>query len=354
MSRRSSRRSGGRSRISVRVIRAAERNKAPAAPPEPFRPSLNAVMLLAVILVGALWTWLYSDWFSVFSSTIGLTAILGVLPAMRGYMSPERNKQWGAWIDHILFQSTLAARVYPILLALIVIVGFGLYQPVTIHSADTAAPGAITLSLHRASTAQPQITRIEVDPGNTHRQPVRRSMIGGPARAVIKAPDAPQLERDLRGLFWPVVRYPFDFWATPAVLLYPAPSVLGDLRDKTHHLEVTLTRGSVTDQPCTVQKDYLGQPVWLGTGGHALPVSDATVGGWRDQATLYAYRNDPPDLAARVVTTPLSPPCLHSLVAGDTIAWRMLGSDGTYLHMGRFTVAANETYPIEAAMEAAE
>lgn len=354
MSRRSTRRSANRPRVSVRVLNTAVPPAPPAAPrqpAEPFRPSLNAVLLLAVIMLAAVWTWLYSDWFSVFSSTIGLTAALGVVPALRGYMSAERNKQWGKWIDDLLFQSRLAQRVYPVLLVLITVVGFGLYQPVTLRVADTADPGAITLALHRGDDTRPMVTRVEVVPGKTHRQPVRRPLIGGPTRAVLRASDVPPLARDLTGLWWKDIAYPFDFWAAPAVLLYPGPSVLGDLRDRVYHLEITATRDGVSDPVCKVQRDYLGEPVWLGTGGHDLPVDSEVIGAWRERATLYALRNGPADLADRIITTSIAPDCLQSLAVGDQLNWVLIGSSGASVHGGNFDISQDETYPVSHPME---
>lgn len=353
MARRSSRRFNCRQRINVRIVALPER-KSPATPEEPFRPSLNAMLLMVVILLAAIWTWMYSDWFAVFSGTVGLTALISVVPTLRGYMTSDRNKKWGAWIDELLFQSRTATRLYPIAIIMIIVIGFGLYQPLAIKAPETASADTVTISLFKDDDEEPMdVVRVRVEPGGVQRRPSRRPFIGGPDRLVAKSSALPLLEHDMTGLQWRAIDYPFDFWAEPAMLLYPAPTLLAaGLRDKRHDLRIAEIRGEDTQTPCVVQTKYLGEPVWLGTGGRALPVSGNTLMKWRESAALHGARIGMDDLAAQVIATALAPDCLKSLGLADAIEWSLIGSDGTTLQQGRLPIQPDEAYPILVSMEA--
>lgn len=338
-------------RIHVRVVNPPE-DTARLLPTEPIRNSVNAILFLALILFCGLWTWLYSDWFAAFSGTVGLTVLLGAVPTLRSFMTSDHNDKWSGWIDTLLFKSRLATLLYPVLLAIVLIVGFGLYQPVAIRSAE-AASDVVTVTMLGYPDASERTTRMQLEPDRTQRQPVRRPILGGPDRIVVKARALPIVERSLRGLPWKSLVFPLDFWAEPSILLHPAPSILADLRDRRHDLQLTLRRGGEDDVMCLVQEDYLGEPVWLGTKSRALPVSDHIQNAWREQANLHGLRRGPADLEAYVIATPISPDCLTTLEAGDVVEWALLGSGGSPLQQGSVTIGGAETYPLEIAMEGA-
>lgn len=332
--------------ISVRVVAMPDPEPEPE---EEFGPSLNAMLLLAVILLGSLWVWLYSDWFALVSGTIGFAVLLGAVPTLRGYMSSKRNKKWGEWIDRLLFQRTATRAVYIILLAVIVIGGFGLSQPIAIRAADHAAPTSVTVTLYGASYAEADTVRMQLEPGETRRWPVLRPEVGGPDRVDVSASALPLLERALTGLHWTTIQFPSDFWSDPALLLYPGPSVLKLLSTDTFDLQIIRSANGTAGSPCLVQEIYLGEPVWLGTGGRALPVTDRSLAKWREQAALHGRRSGPPALEEKVVATPLAPDCLKSIEAGDTIAWELLR--GPVAPKGELVIDRTATYPIEFAME---
>lgn len=338
-------------RIYVRVVNPPE-EPAKILPTEPVRYSINAILLLALILFAGLWTWFYSDWFAAFSGTIGLTVLLGAVPTLRSFMSSDHHDKWSDWIDAVLFKSRAATTVYPILLAILILFGFGLYQPVAIRSAE-AGTDVVTVTLHGYPDGEPRTSRLQLEPGRTQRQPVRRPILGGPDRVVVNARALPVVERSLTGLAWKSLVFPLDFWAEPSVLLHPAPSILADLRDQAHDLWIILKRAGAEDVTCMVQEDYLGEPVWLGTKSRALPVSDQTQNAWREQASLHGLRRGPQNLATYVIATPISPDCLARLVPEDVVEWELLGSGGTALRKGSITIGGTESYPLEIAMEGA-
>lgn len=345
-------RRGGVSTLGSRVV-LYERNKARKSE-DPFRPSANAILLLACIAAAAVWTWLYSDWFALFSSTVGLTALLGVVPTLRGLMSSSRSAKYTELIDHVLFRSRTAARFYLVLLLAILVVGFGVFKPVSIRAAQSAAPGLLAVAFTYDDGRASATRRLRAEPGKPHRVPVLRPVFGGPDKVVVSAAAVPVLQRDLTGLYSTEIVYPVDFWSEPVLLLRAHPVILEQLNDRKPAFTISVAPEAGTSESCDVQTRYLGEPVWLGTGGRALPVGSSRIDGWRDAAALFAKRTGAKDLDKMVIGSASTAGCAQRLRRGDTVSWKLTagaGASADEIVSDRYKITGQESYPLDIAME---
>ncbi len=327
---------------------------APSHAVEPsFRPSINTALFLASILFAGLWTWFYSDWFAVFSGTIGLTTLLGVVPTVRSYMSKDRDGRYAKAIDNLLFQNAWATYGHVTILGLILVVGFGAFQPITLQATNTSTSTAVSVTLTWTASGRREAKRLLAEPGASHRLPVLRPQFGGPDAARITAQSLPVLSRDLSNYGWNKVIYPVDFWQAPALLLYPDPSVLLKLHERQPTLKIAHITPDRGNEDCVVQLQYLGEPVWFGTGGRALPIGANRVAGWREKAALQGIRSQgETGLESKVIGTSITSPCAKELNHGDILEWKLISADGSQtLFSGSITMDLGSLNPIEMAMK---
>ena len=329
---------------------------------EPRPPSIHLALLLSATALLFYLTWLYSDWFARVSSALGLAALVGVMPTLRGFMADSRRANYAKWLDALLFRGSSAKYAYLVIIASMLFVGVGVFYPISVSSEIDSNTSIIAVTLSWNDRADFKVERISTAPRQSTRIGVRRSMFGGPDQVMLSTENLPTLTRSLGGLGWPSFSYPSDFWARPVILVFPAPSVLFALRNRVTRLSIAVKREKVTVESCEVSSHYLGEPVWLGTGGSILPIKDSLVQRWRENADLAGARSGanaglPYGVSSSselVVSAPLaSKTCLTHLEPKDQVHWTLsVGSSGDeVIGTGELTISGNESYPVELGME---
>lgn len=313
------------------------------------------VPLLLSILIGlSLWIYLYTEFFPVFGSIIGLSGVLVVVPAMRGLMAKKRQEAYAAYFDQLLFQSRRTARVYVACLLAIVIVGFGVYQPVRFTNTSLDQPISTSYRTVSGNGETGAWEALYLQPRQTKPMPLMRAAFGGPAALDVKASGLPDFRRDMAGLGWPTISLPADTWWEPVLILRPDADLMSQLRARLPRLRLEVRRaGESTAILCQEEQPWIGSPIWIGGGEGSLAVPSKLRTAWQNEHTLATLQN--PDRGLAILTTGVTRrlDCADEagrpmrLLPSDELHFRIEAGSGDAVSEGTLVIDGNESYPLE-------
>jgi len=289
-------------------------------------PSLltaHVPLLLANLIAASVWIYLFTDWFPVFGSVLGLGGVLVVVPALQGLMAEARRKAYAGLLDRLLFQDPGTARAYLLLLVAGVGAGFVLAQPLRITAAAGADPIEIRLTLVSTS-GEERLRRIRLQPGSTEALPLWQTFFGGTREVRVAAAGLPGLTRPIGSFDWPRLALPGDLWSRPVLLLRPEPGAVEALQLIGGSLQIVRRRGDRLLDECPLPDKYLGEPVWIGGGQEVIAIDGDRRRQWLEDARMHGLRYGAPGLEAKLITLPARAPCAFQLDAGDSITWTLV------------------------------
>lgn len=313
------------------------------------------VPLLLSILIGAsVWIYLFTDYFPGFGSIIGISGVLAVVPAMRGLMTRQRQKAYTDYLDTALFQSSRSAKVYIVSLLAIAIVGFGVFKPVRFYNG--AVDPLISVSYRSVfdnGVAGPwQSMRLQ--PGQTKREPIRRSLFGGPVRLEVRASGLPRFNRDIRGFGWPKITLPADGWLEPVLILRPDAELMSVLRNRLPRLTFSLRRANdSTSSICQEDKTWFGAPVIIGGGEGIITIPKKLKRAWQNEHAFATLQNSQRGLTLLNSGVTRRLDCNDNanrpteLLSTDEIMFKVTTGNGDLVSKGSVKIDAIGPFPME-------
>ena len=197
-------------------------------------------LLLAVLIAASIWIYVFTSWFPIFGSILGLGGVLMVVPALQGLMGEERRRAYAAWIDDLLFQKQVSAQVYIVLLLAGLFFGFVVFQPFTLTNQllDKTLPVQVGFSAN--ASALPPTKRALIAPGKSFSLPIAQPLFGGAKFVWVSSPGYPQIRKKVNGFGWPSMSLPQDLWQQPVLLMRPSPALLPKLEETLPKFSITI------------------------------------------------------------------------------------------------------------------
>ncbi|MDD9908973.1 MAG: hypothetical protein OXR62_04700 [Ahrensia sp.] len=321
--------------------------------------SSHVPLLLAILVGVSLWVYLYTDYFPVFGSVIGLSGVLVVVPAMRGLMSDERQQAYRAYFDRLLFQSRVTAKLYVVCLIAIAVIGFGVFKPLRFTNVGSAQ--AISLQYRFAEDDGPKgpWTSLRLLPGQTASSALKRPFFGGPDSLEIKANGLPQFRSSLPVFNWPAITLPGDAWQEPVVLLRADAALMSMLRRRRPLLSVEHSSFDGSGNgTCREPSPWFGEPVWIGGGGGSLSVPGSIRESWQQERALSSLRNAEQAMTLLAAGVARRPDCADPatvpvrLLPNDRLKVTITTGNGDIVAQLEIAVGEDEQFPREVTVRA--
>ncbi|MCY6381718.1 hypothetical protein [Hoeflea prorocentri] len=330
----------------------------PAAEPEPVAARENTlsshVPLLLAILIGlSLWIYLYTEFFPVFGSIVGLGGVLVVVPAMKGLMAKERQEAYASYFDQMLFQSHLTAKIYVACLLVIVFVGFVMLQPARFYNASLDRPIEVSYRSVSSNGEGGEWASVYLQPRQTKPMPLLRPVFGGPAALDVKASGLPRFRRQVSGLSWPTITLPSAAWREPVIILRPDADLMAQLNVRLPRLTLELRRAGEDALVCEESEPWFGSPIWIGGGEDTLAVPSRLATLWRNEHALASLRGTERGLSLLTSGISRRLACADiaerpvRLLPSDELHFRIVAGNGDAVSEGTITINGDEPFPME-------
>jgi len=230
------------------------------------RVRANQVLFLALFVMLSIWMYLYTDFFPLFSSIIGLSGALIVVPAIYALLPDSDRLFYITRINRFLFGNRTATATYIFFLLAGALTGFGGARPLELEYAGNGPTRRIELRLDAAETEEPDLGIIYLNPGSIARRPVWAPFWTN--RFVTAAVNGlPERRVPVKYLSKELV-LPDDLWKRPVLLLHPALHVVDAFVRERPTLEIEITpankHSGCKEMPWR-RNNYIGTSFWLGT-----------------------------------------------------------------------------------------
>jgi len=316
--------------------------------------SSHVPLLLAILISLSVWIYLYTEYFPVFGSIIGLSGVLVVVPAMRGLMSKKRQEAYAAYFDQLLFQSHLTAKVYVVCLLVIAFGGFLVLKPARFSNASTEQP--LNLS-YRSVTFDGNTGpwySLYLQPRQT--KPIRllRPIFGGTVALDVRVPGLPLFRHATTAFGWPRINLPSDAWREPVLIVRPDVELMARLRVRLPRLAMELRRaGEGALISCQEEKPWLGSPIWIGGGTDLLTIPAGMKSAWQNEHALAALQS--PDQGLALLTSGIARRlgCSNAsgqsiqLLPNDELQFTIEAGNGDVLSESNIRIKGDELFPLE-------
>lgn len=319
-------------------------------PPVTVGISSHVPLLLAIMVSASVWIALYTDFFPVFGSILGLGGVLVVVPALHGLMKKSRQEAYARYFDDILFQSSWSARIYVAILAFIIVIGFGAYQPVRIHHPVTFP---IITGNHKIG---PNDVPFSLVADSTTSFPILQPFLGGPRKIQVSVSSLPTFTVQVEPFQWPRIVPVQQAWVEPVVILRPSAEGAAMLTQRQPRLLLTFRREGKKDLiACKINARWLGRPIWLGGGTGVIAPPDSLRQSWLAEDAVARRRagNEGEGLGLVTAGYYQRPSCQDGVMvpdhlkAGDQIGYRLVNQAEELIVEGTYHVPNLEIYPAE-------
>ncbi len=315
--------------------------------PAPGSITSHVPLLLVILVAVSTWIYIFTNWYPLFGSVLGLGGVLVVVPALSGLMSEDRRKAYSGLVDRILFQKPLMAKFYLLALVVGLTLGFAALQPLRITNESRTSPVDAVLTI-TGSDGQSLGKRIRIEPGGTFAASLKQPLLGGTVQFELAAQGLPSIQHNVDNFSWPAISVPTDLWQQPVLLLRAEPALLSALRSFMPRLEVEVVGADGNTRSCIIHERYLGEPVWLGGGKGKLAVSDTTIQRWLLEFRMALARDSEIKANEMIMTSTLRPDCIMRLAAADSVSWKIVSrGSGRLISAGKTEIALSDTYPKE-------
>ena len=309
------------------------------------------VMLLLGLLAG-LWVHQFTDHFPAFGSVLGLTGILAVIPALGGLMAPERRKRYSAFLDDVLFQRSASLYVYLVALAVLLVIGFGMVRPLQLKNAQSGAALKVEIVELAGDCRAESIDRRTVPALGSSRLPVWHGLGAGSRDLVLHAAGLPSLRVETEFWRWATITFPEDAWQSPLAVIRPGLADIPGIVQRKPTLEIRVETDSA---PCEAVlrdeiPDYVGQAVWVGSGGRSIATPADLLERWQREAALRTTALSARDASKVAQATWVAPQASKIGAIGENavVHWSLKAKNsGVVLAKGSMGLLAGLRYPQE-------